>query len=73
MFQHKGLAPGNYEFRVTALGFKPGQAKVRVRAPWTLTHIGSLLPELTNPIVPVWLAPQPMVKRPDADKKPGAD
>jgi hypothetical protein len=73
IFEHKGLAPGNYEFRVTAMGFKPGAAKVRVRAPWTLTHVGALLPELMNPVVPVWLERQPITKRPAADKKPGAD
>ena len=55
--EHRGLAPGNYEFRVHAKGYKQGVGKVRVRAPWTLEHIGSLLPEFSNPVVPVWLTP----------------
>ncbi|MEM8883529.1 MAG: carboxypeptidase-like regulatory domain-containing protein [Planctomycetota bacterium] len=57
---HHGLAPGNYLFRVTAAGYKPGEGKVRVRPSWTLDHVRILMPELTNPIVPVWLTPIPV-------------
>jgi len=66
---HRGLAPGNYEFRVSADGYDRGTGKVRVRASWTLEHVGSLLPEFRNPVVPVWLTPkgarQP--EKPDGD------
>jgi hypothetical protein len=70
ILEHRGLAPGNYEFRVFADGYKPGAGKVRVRAAWTLEHIGSLLPEFSNPVVPVWLTPNPVV---ETQKKTGGD
>ncbi|MHC4939524.1 MAG: carboxypeptidase regulatory-like domain-containing protein [Planctomycetota bacterium] len=68
VIEHRGLAPGNYEFRVTASGYKQGVGKVRVRTSWTLDHIGSLLPEFSNPLVPIWL--HPTSEKPE---KPGAD
>jgi hypothetical protein len=70
VIHHRGLAPGNYDFRVTASGYKLGVGKVRVRASWTLDHIGSLLPEFSNPLVPIWMNPTPVEKKPE---KPGAD
>jgi hypothetical protein len=68
VIEHRGLAPGNYEFRVFADGYKPGTGKVRVRAAWTLEHIGSLLPEFSNPVVPVWLTPSPVAPIPKEPK-----
>ncbi|MHC4954334.1 MAG: carboxypeptidase-like regulatory domain-containing protein [Planctomycetota bacterium] len=61
---YKRLGPGNYEFRVTAPGHKPGRAKIRAREPWTVAHIGTLVPGLDpTPIVPVRLAQVPIEKR----------
>jgi len=58
------FAPGNYEFRVTAPGYKPAGVRMRAREPWTVAHIATLLPGLDpTAVVPLRLTAVPRAPR----------
>ena len=61
---YEQFAPGNYEFHVTAPGYKPGVVRMRAREPWTVAHIGTIVPGLDpTAIVPLRLSPVPVAPR----------
>jgi len=62
LYEH--FAPGNYEIRVTATGYKPGTVKMRAREPWTVAHIGTIVPGLDpTAVIPLRLSRVPVAPR----------